>query len=130
MCILPVQIICLWFCRLLDFTIYFPNKCLYNIRRSNTIIKEAVIMSYTSSYSTFNPACMSLVPVIASYNTAGEIRPLYVRIEDISYKIVSCKFISSVALLRFKCQIIDNNILRPLELTYHPKEFIWTIPLV
>lgn len=30
-------------------------------------------MSYTSSYSTFNPACMSLVPVIASYNTAGEI---------------------------------------------------------
>ena len=130
MCILPVQIICLWFCRLLDFTIYFSNKCLYNIRGSYTIIKEAVIMSYTSSYSTFNPACMSLVPVIASYNTAGEIRPLYVRIEDISYKIVSCKFISSVALLRFKCQIIDNNILRPLELTYHPKEFIWTIPLV
>ncbi len=96
----------------------------------HNIIKEAVIMSYTSSYSTFNPACMTLVPVIASYSTAGEIRPLYVRIEDISYKIVSCKFISSVALLRFKCQIIDNNILRPLELTYHPKEFIWTIPLM
>ena len=68
------------------------------------------------------------VSVIASFNTAGEINPLYVKINGETYKIYHCfdkhpfRHISE-----FQCQIIDNNCMKPLKLIYDHNESTWTI---
>lgn len=67
------------------------------------------------------------VSVIASFNTNGHIKPLYVRINSESFKVYSSYSKQSyLGLLEFQCQIIDDDILKNLVLTYNKRENIWT----
>ena len=83
----------------------------------------------TVSYTSFDYRPVDIVPVIASFDSEGHIIPLYVRINGTSYKIAS-HWVSSTFhnTVDFKCKIEDGNYLKPLALTFHREEGMWTMP--
>lgn len=86
-------------------------------------------MPATISHSIRDMNNIEIVPVIASFDTEGHVKPLYVRIGQGSYKVDSAwvrnGFINSTT---FHCNIIDNGTIKPLILTYHNQEEVWTTP--
>lgn len=84
-------------------------------------------MSGLISKNYFDCAGTVIVPVIASFNTDGKIMPLYVRIQGISYKIDSSWMYSNfISTVDFNCKVIDGDSLKPLILTYHRREGVWS----
>lgn len=84
-------------------------------------------------YNNTNTICENIhnniVPVIASFDAEGHVKPLYVRINESSLKVYSSWLKPSFqGVLEFQCNVIDNNCLKPLLLTYHKRENVWTIP--
>lgn len=81
------------------------------------------------SYTSFDYKPVEIVPVIATFDTEGHITPLYVRIDGESYKISSswASYVFS-NVVNYKCKIIDGNYEKPLSLSYHREEGMWTIP--
>ena len=80
---------------------------------------------FRTSYDFYN---VTLVPVIASFDSEGHIMPLYVRINGESFKIRSAWLKPSFhSTSIFQCQIEDNGTIKPLILTYHHRENVWTI---
>lgn len=85
-------------------------------------------MSITS-YTSYDFMPMDIVPVIASFDTSGHIKPLYVRIGEESYKICSYWIQRKFAnILEFNCQIIVGKYKKPLLLAYYQAEGVWGIP--
>ncbi len=80
------------------------------------------------SYTSYDHSNTIIVPVIASFDTKGHICPLYVRIKGCSFKIQSSWLQSSLSCSVFQCGILDGKAVKPLALTYHPAEKVWTIP--
>ena len=82
------------------------------------------------SYTSYDYMPVKIVPVIASFDSKGQIRPLYVRIDEASYKICSCFLRNRFAnLLEFSCRILDGQYHKPLLLTYYRAEGAWGIPI-
>lgn len=83
------------------------------------------------SYTNFDYRPVDIIPVIASFDSEGHIAPLYLRIQGKSYKVssywVSSEFHNT---MDFKCKIIDGDCLKPLALTFHREEGMWTIPKI
>ena len=72
---------------------------------------------------------IQIVPVIASFNDEGQIRPLYVGINGERYKVESYWVRRSFSnQIEFQCKLIDQDMLKPVVLTYYQNECIWTIP--
>lgn len=68
------------------------------------------------------------VPVIASFDTEGRVRPLYIRSGEESLKIHSVvEKPSTFDFKEFQCQVIDGDRLKPLMLTYRMRDTVWTI---
>lgn len=85
-------------------------------------------MSGFVSYTSFDPTVTKIVPVIASFDTTGHVVPLYVRIDRVSYKILS--FFVNVRysnITEFKCTVEDSGTEKPLELSYYSTEGMWTM---
>ena len=86
-------------------------------------------MSGYISYTSFDYVSCRKVSVIASFDSDGHIRPLYVRIGE-----STCKVLSSISKNEFRfgmeynCTIADGAMKRHLLLTYHTREQLWTIP--
>lgn len=80
----------------------------------------------TTSYSyTMDMA----VPVIASFDSEGHLKPVYVRLVGTARKIDSCWMQSQfVNTMVFNCKVIVEDRLVPLQLTYHSREHVWTVP--
>lgn len=78
----------------------------------------------------YNESTMTLVPVIASFDASGNIRPLYIGVHGESYKVLTCSCKKVYDFPVYKCQVEDHGIARHVDLTYHPREHIWTIPKV
>lgn len=71
----------------------------------------------------------NLVPVIASFDSGGHVKPLYVRINGEPLRIHSSQVKPSfLGTVEFECQVIDGEYLKPLSLTYHRQDCVWTIP--
>ena len=86
-------------------------------------------MSATVSYTSHDYLAITHVPVIASFDSEGHIAPLYVRINQESYKIASFWIRSAFAnTIEFNCKIIDGQFLKLLVLTYYKAEDVWAIP--
>lgn len=87
-------------------------------------------MSYTFPLESYCGDPVEVVPVIASYDTEGRVKPLYVRISDNEYKIESCWIKPSIAgnNLDFNCSLSRDNRIYKVVLTYHIRETTWTIP--
>ncbi len=81
------------------------------------------------SNNTYDYEINSAVSVIVSFDTDGHISPLYVRIGENSCKInsfwISQKFKN---VIEYHCNVIDDCLLKPLTLSYHRAEDVWTIP--
>lgn len=81
------------------------------------------------SHSVFDVHSYQKVAVITSFDTSGHIRPLYVRIGTESFQILSSHLESTFGPhLTYQCKIADGEFERTLRLTYHTKEFAWSIP--
>lgn len=79
------------------------------------------------SHSAFDCTSTIIVPVIASFDSNGKINPLYVRIHGASYKIDSSTIGSNfVNTIDFHCKVIDGDSLKPLMLTFHRREGMWS----
>lgn len=73
---------------------------------------------------------LRLVSVIASFDTSGSVVPLYVRIDGESLKIYNATLtnVSTYKLYTFDCEVMDGDMVKPLRLTYHLEENVWSIP--
>lgn len=73
----------------------------------------------TSDSMRDNPNLIA-VPVIVSFNTRGEVLPLYFKFKQETVKILSCTQIDqSIGSLRYKCQYEFNGAARYVELYYN-----------
>ena len=81
------------------------------------------------SYTTHDHVPSTVVPVIASFDSAGHIRPLYVRINSEDFHVHSSAIKQSFpGITTFDCMLEDNGCLKPLFLKYHRAEGVWTMP--
>lgn len=82
---------------------------------------------YSFNSMDFKP--YTAVPVIASFDTAGHIAPLYVRLNGESHRILSYWIRNSGFLntLEFSCKIEDDGFEKPLLLLYYFDEATWVI---
>ena len=82
----------------------------------------------TYSYTNYDYIKMEKVSVIASFDTEGHIKPLYVRIGDGEYRVssfwVKHRFIN---VSEYHCELIDGDVLRPVTLTFYQADGIWCI---
>ena len=86
-------------------------------------------MSGIISQTPYDCSSLTKVSVIASFDALGHIKPLYVRINEESLKVHSVWEKPSIrGIMEFQCKVIDNNCLKPLSLTYHNADNIWTVP--
>lgn len=71
----------------------------------------------------------TIVSVIASFDTTGKTRPLYVRIGETAYKVYSYSQCPDYdPNMSFYCQVCDNDTLKPLRLQYLGRDNVWIIP--
>ena len=76
-----------------------------------------------------NSSHLKLVPVIASFNTEGVIKPLYVRIdgEDIKiWRVFPAE--NNTSILTFRCEVMDGDLVREIKISYHMREMVWSMP--
>lgn len=85
-------------------------------------------MPTTISYTAYDVKPTKIVPVIASFDAEGHIKPLYVRIGELSLKVHSSWIKpASKNILEFNCELEDDDRLKPLILTYYRNEMVWAI---
>lgn len=73
---------------------------------------------------------LKIVPVISSFDSEGNITPLYVRINGESFKIYnSYQSNSTFQLLHFKCEVMVHDRVKPLDLMYHVNDHKWSMPV-
>lgn len=83
------------------------------------------------SYGLHDCTHLNIVPVISSFDREGNISPLYVRINGEAFKIYNAhQTNSTLQLLNFKCEVIVDDCIRPLNLIYHVREHKWSTPIV
>lgn len=87
-------------------------------------------MSAIVSHGLHDCRHLKLVSVIASFNSDGNIIPLYVRIGTESLKIYNAyQSESTFQLMNFKCEVMDNDTVKPIKLTYHLNDHKWSMPV-
>lgn len=86
-------------------------------------------MAPRTSYTSYDYKPVDIVSVIASFDTLGHIKPLWVRIGSSAYKVESCWRTSGQysRIVSFNCRLKDRDCLRPLTLSYHQVEGMWTM---
>lgn len=86
-------------------------------------------MSYIFPIDSYAGDPIELVPVIASYDTEGHIKPLYVRINDDRYKVENYWIKYSCGNnIDYNCTLSRDGRIYKLILTYHIRETAWSIP--
>ena len=86
-------------------------------------------MSGQISYTSYDYRPVDIVPVVASFDTDGHIKPLWVRIGTSPYKVISSWRTNSMysSIIHFNCKLQDGEYVRPLAISYHQEECLWTI---
>ena len=86
-------------------------------------------MSQILSQNSHDYLQMQTVPVIASFNDEGQIKPLYVGIDGERYKVHSYWVRRSFShQIEFQCKLIVGDSLKIIIITYYLNECVWTIP--
>lgn len=75
----------------------------------------------------FENNSMKAIPVIASFNTTGTIKPLYIRIHERTLKITSCWFQEEFLIVKYHCTVQFEGFTRNIVLLYHPSHSFWTV---
>ena len=85
-------------------------------------------MSCTLLKENYNYNPIEIVPVIATYDTEGNLKPIYVRLNGDSLKVDTYLVkASEESDMDFYCTLSRNDCRMRLILTYHAKETVWTI---
>lgn len=86
-------------------------------------------MAANISYTSYDYKPVDIVSVIASFDADGHIKPLWVRIGCNAYRITYswCRSKQFASILEFNCRIADGDFERPLAISYHQAECVWTI---
>lgn len=83
------------------------------------------------SYNSVDFDEQKIIPVIVSYDTHGNILPLYIRVGEIPYKVLDARlkgegpYSQNVHL--FQCRITDGAGVKHVVIKYHKKEDLWSI---
>lgn len=78
------------------------------------------------SRSIFDCTHVSALPVIASFSKEGKIQPLYIRIDGLSFKILTFVIRQSTAAgVSFECTVLDENLCKTIYLYYSLHEHAW-----
>ena len=86
-------------------------------------------MTAKISYTTFDCDHRKIVTAIATFDTQGHVKPVYIGIDGVSYKVHSAWMQPSFKNhLTFHCEIIDGDRIKPIDLSYHKTEDVWSIP--
>lgn len=86
-------------------------------------------MSQHVSYVDDNIRADKSVSVIATFDSEGHVKPLYVRMGDVSLKVANSWISSSrFDVIEYQCQVEDGEYLKPLTLTYYTRETVWRTP--
>lgn len=73
---------------------------------------------------------LHIVSVISSFDCEKNIRPLYLRIGNDALKIYNSVPIEDTGtLLTFRCEVLDNDFVKIIKLTYFLNERLWAIVL-
>lgn len=75
----------------------------------------------------YNPSTMSTVPVIASFDGSGNIKPLYVRVQGKALKVLSCWGQKEYLAIKYHCSLELDGYVKEIILIYHPSHLFWTI---
>jgi len=67
------------------------------------------------------------VPVIASFSTDGQIKPIYIRINGVSLKVTKCTAHMTHINPTFQCIVDDFGIAKPVKISYHPSTYSWIV---
>lgn len=68
------------------------------------------------------------IPVIASFSDNGKVLPLYLRINEESYKVIECHEVdNNRSVAEFRCFIEDCGIRKEVRVKYFYAEAIWFI---
>ena len=82
------------------------------------------------SHSLKDSPNLTIVSVIASFDTERHIRPLYIRIGDESLKVYKATVINTYYnQTTFQCEVIDGDFVKQVRLTYFANESLWAIPV-
>ena len=72
---------------------------------------------------------LKVVPVIATYDGNGNILPLYVRINEETFKIYNAYVSeSNFRILTFSGEVMVQDAVRPIKLSYFINDLMWCIP--
>ena len=78
------------------------------------------------SHSIFDIKEYKALQVIASFTSKGLMKPIYVRIDDITYQVTSCnKLHENLSIMNFKCTIDDDRFSKTIYLAYSKTEHAW-----
>ena len=85
-------------------------------------------MSYILPTESYGSDPIVSVPVIASYDAEGHVKPLFIRINNEKYKVENYWVrASSGNNMDYNVTLSRNNITYRLKLTYHLRETIWSV---
>lgn len=89
---------------------------------------ENVQISYADNPLAANPKWIP-VPVIASFDKEGKIRPLYFRYQGLRLKVDNIRYIKEDVTSRttFVCEITLSDRVEPVVLSYQKFEQMWVI---
>ena len=74
---------------------------------------------------------MNYIPVIASFNTKGDIKPLYVMVDGIQLKVIECYEVHKDSAFdkTYNCIVSDNKICKNVQLHYSLTLHNWTLKM-
>ena len=103
-------------------------KSLCMFSRNHDIVsvytERKLIMEYSEPIYEFHTA--KLVSVIASFNTDGKIKPLYIRMNEDPVKVLSSKVIqTTLHMIAFEVIVDDYGQQRIIQLLYKINESVW-----
>ena len=71
---------------------------------------------------------LKAVSVIASFDTSGQIKPLYIRIGKESLKVYrSFLMAHNIFGNIFRCEVMDGDQVKEVKLSYHADKFLWIL---
>ena len=71
---------------------------------------------------------LKIVPVISSFDSKGNIIPLYIRVDGEELKIYNpFLYESTYELMTFQCEVLDYNRVKQIRLSYHIGKHLWSV---
>lgn len=78
------------------------------------------------SHSIFDIKEYKALQVIASFTSKGLMKPIYVRIDGITYQVTSCnKLHENLSIMNFKCTIDNDGFSKTIYPAYPKTEHAW-----